>query len=304
MPVSRPDRGRIEEDDEDMTNDLHPTSPVPPVPPATTVPLMPPPTAGVRKRSAGHIVAIVAGCLMLVPGLGMLTGGGALALAQGVATDGDGYFRVTLDRVESDGVAIATTDLWDEQVEDEDWPWALDFLDLDVRLRVDGAAGTDDVFVGIARSADVEGYLDGVAHTEVTDIRDHTPISRPVPGRAEVAAPGEADFWVVSTAGSGEQELTWDARGGRWSIVVMNADGAPGVGADVEFGVRSGAVVPIAVTLLVLGSLTVTLSVVLIVVGTRGRRSPGRPLLLEPAPFPDPSPGAAADRDGEHASIG
>ncbi len=47
-----------------------------------------------------------------------------------VATDDDGYFRFTLDRVESSGVAIATTEVWLDDVEGDASPWLLDWLDL------------------------------------------------------------------------------------------------------------------------------------------------------------------------------
>ena len=74
------------------------------------------PTNERRQRTAWHIVAIVIGCLVLIPGFGLLSGGGAIALGQAVATDDDGYFSFTLDRVESNGVAVATTDLWLDDV--------------------------------------------------------------------------------------------------------------------------------------------------------------------------------------------
>ena len=70
-----------------------------------------------------------------------------------------------------------------------------------------------------------------------------------------VAPPAEQDFWTASATGSGEQELDWEARGGRWSVVVMNADGTAEVDADVEVGARSGAVTPVAILLIVGGGI-------------------------------------------------
>ena len=172
-----------------MTSTLEsPTRPPngpPPVPPDQTAPITVP-----RKHSAGHIVAIVIGCLMLLPGLGILAGGGALAIAQAAATDDDGYFRFTLDRVDSDGVAVATTDLWLEDVDQDAGPWVFDFLDLDVRLRVEGAETTDDVFVGIARSADVERYLSKTSYSEIVEIDHHTPRYRQISGIVSVDLTG------------------------------------------------------------------------------------------------------------------
>jgi hypothetical protein len=246
----------------------------------------------------------VTGALLLLPGVGILAGGSALAIGQAVATDDDGYFTYTLDRVESDGVAIATNDLWDEHAADEDWPWALDWVDLDVRLRVTGAAATDDVFVGIARTADVERWLDGVAHSEVVDIDHRAPEYRQVAGATTLGSPLDEDFWVASASGSGEQEVTWAARGGRWSVVVANADGSPAVAADVQFGARSDAITPIAVTLIVLGGLTLTVAIALIVIGVRGRRTPPRPLASLDPPFPPPAPDTAVRPAAERETVG
>jgi hypothetical protein len=243
---------------------------------------------------------------MLLPGLGMLTGGGAIAIAQAVATDDDGYFSFTIDRVESDGVAIATNDLWLDDVEGDASPWVLDWLDLDIRLRVEGARSTDDVFVGIARSADVEDYLANAAYSQVVELDDRVPTYREFGGTVSIEPPVEEDFWTVSSAGGGEQEIEWAARGGRWSVVVMNADGSPDVAADVEIGAKSGAVTPVAVMLLIIGGIVTAVAVVLIVVGARGRREPGAPSQGQPAtttpppsttPLPAPTPETAVQLD-------
>ena len=252
-------------------------------PPPTTEPVSPEaaeraPTTSVpgpdrpRRHSAGHVVAILVGAFLLFPGFGSLAGGTAAAVAQGVATD-DGYFTFTPDRVTSDGVAVITDDAWLDG--DDGGPWVLDWLDVDVRLRAHGAGPTDEVFVGIARTADVEEYLGGSAHSVVEDIDGREVRYRQESGGVSVVAPADLDIWAASSSGSGERELTWDARGGRWTVVVMNAAGAADVAADVEVGVRSDAVTPIAVTLIVFGGLTVLAGVGLIVFGARGRRSVG-----------------------------
>ncbi len=241
--------------------------PTPPSPPTSPDPAAP---AERRRHGVWHVLGVIVGVLALMPGLGMLAGGTALVIANSTADDG--YFDVTIDRVYSDGVAVATMDLWHEAGDDEDWPWVLDWLDVDVRLRVDGAGTTDDVFVGIARTADVEAYLADAPYAEVFDVDHHRPVYRRVTGDAAVEPPAAQTFWTVSRAGTGEQQLDWEARGGSWSIVVMNADGSPDVAADVELGVRSDAVTPIAITLIVTGGLLAIGSVTLIVLGVRGRR--------------------------------
>lgn len=259
------------------------------------------PAPRTRQRRAGHIVAIVAGSLMILPSLGALAGGVAVVTAQAVATDEDGYFSFTLDRVEAGGVAVATDEQWFDEARDEDAPWVLDMLDVDLRLRVDGAEGTDEVFVGIARTADVEAYLADTPHAIVTEIDDHTPLVDQVAGTREIVeAPTDQDFWVASASGAGEQTLDWEARGGRWSVVVMNADGSRGVAADVEVGARSGAVTPIGVVLIVFGAIGTLLSIGLIVFGARGRRTPAGPAAVGPlpgSPLPPPAPQPVGEAD-------
>lgn len=272
-----------------------PTPTPPPTPPPAPPHRAPAPTSPGRHLGAGHIVAIVVGCLLLLPGLGMMTGGGFAVVAQVAATDDGGYFEFTLDRVDTDGVAIAATDIWlDGDSGDADW--LLDWLDVDVRLQVAGARSTDEVFVGIARSDDVRRYLEGASYSEIVEINGRSPLYRTASGTRSVGSPLEQDFWTVSATGDGVQEIEWEARGGRWSAVVMNADGSPVVAADVDVALKSGVFLPIAITLLVAGVLVTTTAVVLIVIGARGRRSPGDGSPLDP---PDPD---TAVEEGDTAS--
>lgn len=308
---------------------MSPTDPSvsPPAPPSavSTSPPTPASTSVRRQRSAGHVIAIVTGVFVLVPALALLFGGSALLIGGAVAADDDGYFRYTLERVESDGVAVAATDLWLDDA-DGDAPWVFDWLDVDLRLRVEGAGGTDEVFVGVARTVDVEAYFDGAAWSEVVEIDGRTAVTEDVVGRGSVVPPAELDIWTASATGSDLEELTWRARGGDWSVVIMNADGSAEVTADVELGARSGAITPIGVTMLVVGGVGLVLAVVAIVVGARGRPSddpparhdapttrPAPPSLRVPAPdrpvdaaagrpLPPPPPQPAVPTDSEPRS--
>lgn len=291
---------RGEEDDGRMDTATRPADPVAPAS-STADPSVPPPATPRRTRNAGHVIAIVVGCFLLLPALGLVSAGAVAASAQAFATD-DGYFRFTPDRIETDGVAIAATDIWlDGNGRDDGPDWLLDHLDVDLRLRVSGAAGTDDVFVGIARTPDVDDYLAGVAFADVVEMDGNTARLVHVPGADSIAPPGLEDIWAERTSGDGEQELTWAARGGRWAAVIMNADGSPVVAADVEIGVRSDAVMPIAIVLMVLGGLVLVGGIVLIVVGARGRRVP--PTFDAGAPAPPASNGPLPPHSESGAAV-
>jgi hypothetical protein len=127
-------------------------------------------------------------------------------------------------------------------------------------VRVEGVAeGSDALFMGIAPADAVVGYLDGVAHDAITEW-DSTQddITEVVytrnEGTTDPGAPGTEDFWVASVSGSGEQALDWTIETGEWALVIMNADGSPGVSADVRFGVATLSVLfPIGLASLVVG---------------------------------------------------
>ena len=129
-------------------------------------------------------------------------------------------------------------------------------------VRVQGvAAGADELFLGIAPADAVAGYLDGVAHDEITawdefqdDIVDVVYTRNE--GTDEPATPGTQSFWVASVSDIGEQDLDWTIESGEWALVIMNADGSPGVSADVRFGfLRPPFLLPVGVISLTIGLL-------------------------------------------------
>jgi hypothetical protein len=213
-----------------------------------------------------------------------LFGGAALGLGYAFGRDGDGYFDTTIDRLETDTVAITAEDLT-FAAEPGSPDWILDALDTDVRLRATNADATREVFVGIGPEADVEAYLAGVAHDEVIGVNSIRGVEyRTRTGADVIEPPAEQDFWTVSAAGRGTQELDWEAASGRWSVVTMNADGTPGVAVDVNVGAKGTFVLPLALIMLGAGALLAALAAVFIVVGahdTKRRVETGQAASLE-----------------------
>src|SRR5215210_87557 len=143
------------------------------------------------KKSS--IALVVTGALASLFAAGILAIGG-LALWGDSQKDSDGYISTDTHQFESGTRAPATENL-DIDLDDADW--AMDTADLGkVRVQVDSR---DDkpVFVGIARSSDVEDYLAGVSHSTLTDVSTspfeadydhHAGNHRPV-------SPGDAQIW-------------------------------------------------------------------------------------------------------------
>ena len=190
-----------------------------------------------RTRSRGaRIVLLVSAALASVAAVGAL-GLGALALWGESEKDERGYLSTNSQSFAAGTHAIATESL------DMDLDGAEELVDStslgDVRLDVESQSGKP-LFVGIARTDQVSSYLSDVSHTILTDV-DFDPFeafySRQA-GERSPAAPGGERIWAASAQGAGSQTLTWEVEDGDWSIVVMNADGSPGVQADISAGAK------------------------------------------------------------------
>jgi len=234
-----------------------------------------------------RIVALVIGIVLVVPSLALLLGGGALAVGYAFGRDDDGYFASTIERLSTDTVAVTTEDI-ELDAGPGSGDWVFDLLDADVRLRATASDPDRDVFIGIARQEDVTAFLDGVAHDEIVDLDAGDPVYERRPGGDEVAAPAEETFWDLSASGSGTQEISWEPQDGRWAAVLMNADGTPGVIAEVNLGAKAGFVLPLAISLLVVGAVLTAVAVGLIIFGALGARRHQVP--NEVASLPPPLP--------------
>jgi hypothetical protein len=192
-----------------------------------------------KRSNPARIAGFVGAAVVALVALALIAVGGLSLWANGQKDD-DGYLSTGKDRFATSTYALATDNL---DVDSQGAGWLIDSDRYGkVRLKVSSRAGKP-VFVGIARTSAVSGYLRDTAHATVTDVdyspfradyRTHNADGRPAP-------PVDQRFWVASAHGPGQQTLTWDVEHGSWSVVVMNADGSRGVDA----GVSAGANVPI-----------------------------------------------------------
>ena len=145
----------------------------------------------------GRLVALIVGCLLVVPGLAMAVGGAALAGVYAAARDDRGYVNASLDRLRSSSVAI-TAEGADFGSDSRGPDSVLDSLDVNLRLRAT-PTGDQPVFVGIGRAAAVDAYLAGTAHDEVADVSGGTTTYRHRGGDRAIAPPGPGQMHFRTT---------------------------------------------------------------------------------------------------------
>lgn len=200
--------------------------------------------------TAGRITALVIGSLVVLFSLVLLGAGGTGVWADRTQREA-GYVTTGVHRFSTSTSAITTerTRLGSVGV---GWLYAPGLLD-SVRIRVTPVHPGSALFVGIGPSAAVDRYLAGVQHTVVADFwKDEVEL---VDGGTAVPAPETQDFWVASDIGSGARELVWSAEKGSWTVVVMNADGRPGLDVDTDLGARLPAVLWVSLGVLAGGAI-------------------------------------------------
>lgn len=234
-----------------------------------------------------RVVTLVIGCLLVLPGIALLAGGASLGLGYLLGRDDDGFVEVSLDRLESPTVAITAEDL-DLSAGPGSPDRVLDALDVDVRIEATSADGADEVFVGIAPERSVDAYLAGFAHDEIDDINDDLEATyRTRDGGTDIEAPTTQTFWAASATGVGTQQLLWEATEGQWAVVIMNADGSPGVAVDTDVGIKAGFIGPLIAILIGIGVLLTAGAVALMIAGaarSRPDRVADAPPETEPVP--------------------
>jgi hypothetical protein len=218
--------------------------------PATAVPPRPQAAARPSGWTGGRITALVIGTLLVLVALVLLAAGGTALWADRTQRDA-GYVTTDVHDFSTSGAALATvsTELGSAGV---GWLYAPGLLDK-VRIRVTPTSPDRALFVGIGPSTAVDRYLAGVRHTVITEFwGDET---EAVDGGPPASAPETQDFWVASATGAGPQTLVWEPADGSWTVVVMNADGRPGIDVGADLGARMPAVLWVALGVIVAGAI-------------------------------------------------
>jgi|SRR3954470_50254 hypothetical protein len=216
---------------------------------------------------------------LIAAGVVLAAGGGVTAVAGGatLAIAGtDGTLSTGQHAVSSDTAALVSekADTYDVDSADVGHP----SLDLSI------THSDRPVFVGVGPAAAVDRYLAGASVETVDDIETgpfhlETTVRS---GTAQLAAPVDQDFWVAHSTGATSAATTWHLHDGKYRVVVMNADGTPGIHADGKFGLHVPWLAPVAFTALGGGAAVLLAGLTILVLGLRNEP--------EPAPVDSPSP--------------
>jgi hypothetical protein len=219
--------------------------------------------ASAPSRARGSTGAWIGASLVGALALLLLATGAAGLWARFGASD-HGYVTSGSHRYTSTGRAIVSGAL--------DADGIPSWLVAKARLRASSVGGGT-LFVGVARRADVDRYLAGVARTTIEDV-DFSPFdvtSTSAAGDVVPAPPARQTFWVRAQTGRGGQTLSWNIRNGTWRVVVMNADASRRVAIDARAGVTIRGALAIALSALGAG-LALAAAAGALVVGARRRR--------------------------------
>jgi hypothetical protein len=224
--------------------------------------------APASRWTSGRIAALVIGVLLGLVSLALLTGGGTALWADTTQRD-TGYVMTGIHAFSSAGSALTTepTELGSAGV---GWLYAPGLLGK-VRIEVTPTNPGSTLFVGIGPSKAVDRYLAGVNHTLISDYFGDK--VREIGGSRPGGPPGTQHFWVASTTGAGARTLLWNPADGSWRVVVMNADGRPGINVQADLGAEFPALLWIAIGLLAAGAILAVGGAFLIRGSIRRRRA-------------------------------
>jgi len=230
--------------------------------------------------SAGRILGIVVGGLVLLVGMGLLLGGGGVLVAERVLADAEGFVSLRSASISQDAYAVVAP----ARIEAAPWFWWRHAVTLRLVVGGRGAEGKP-MFVGLAERVDVERYLNGVSYAEVRRLgvdgadRPRQPRLqyRTSTGTTIPPAPATQAFWLATASGAKTQLLEWRIEPGDYCVVLMNADGSRGVNAVVSLGIKAPVVLRIAAIVLGVGAVLFLLGLVAILLSARGagRSAPG-----------------------------
>jgi hypothetical protein len=187
--------------------------------------------------SAGRIVLLVFGIIVVLISFGLIISGGTLLAVDSTFRDSQGYYTTPFAPVTANSSAIAT--------HPADFHISRGFFmsnrdPASIRVEAQNNSSGKAIFIGIAREPDLTNYLNNVSHDEFTglSLRPYHLELTHFAGGSPSTPPTTRTFWVASVTGTGTQTLQWDISSGTYSLVIMNADGSAPIDAQVSLAAK------------------------------------------------------------------
>lgn len=218
-------------------------------------------TAGSSTRgwTAGPVISLISGVVISFMAIG-IGGAGAIGLwADQTQRDAAGYLTTDSRNFDTGTYAIVSEDI-ELTMEGPDVIYPERILG-NAQITATSATGGE-IFLGVGPADEVDRYLEGVGYATATGFSSD--LKAGGTGGAPDVAPAEAGIWHHSSEGTGKQAVTWVPEDGTWSIVVMNADGSPGVTIDASAGIEAPALTGFAIAFIVAGGVLLLLAIALV----------------------------------------
>ena len=206
--------------------------------------------------SAGKIILLVFGVIIILISIGLIFAGGALIWADANHIDDEGFINSDIIQIARGSCAVMTgsIDIDEEALRVLKW-WGLITV-----FEIEGGSNnpSKQIFIGVAEESDLKAYLSGVDYDEMTLnnrgwLSSLTPAYTNHPGSSAPATPTSGTFWIESAYGTGTQTLAWETEVGSHSIVLMNDDGSSGIDLSMVFKVKIPPIIGLSIGLLIGG---------------------------------------------------
>lgn len=219
-----------------------------------------------------RVLLFILGAILLVVGLVFAGVGGTLASIVGPS----GEVSTEVGKVSGDGYALVLNEFTINTVVNADAVDGMGEFTVNAKTLT-----SNQIFLGIGRSSDVNDYLSGSARDVVSDITGGSSRVVPIPGPKVPGSPASQDFWLAQAQGS-TPKIPLEKSGPGTTLVVMNVVPAKPVAADMSLGMTSSTLFPVGLGLLILGVLLIVLSVFVFVRAIRGKKRPPVPPTTAP----------------------
>ncbi|HET8600985.1 MAG TPA: DUF4389 domain-containing protein [Segeticoccus sp.] len=227
------------------------------------------------RWGTGRVLSVVLASVAMLFAIGLLAGGTAGAIANSTMRDHGGFLMSETGQLSTGTYALSSPTI---EVHSADvvrnMPHRM-FGDAKVTVTTQNGKA---VFVGLARAADADRYLATVRHANVSGSYLH-PTYRVSAGGGSATRPGDSDIWVAKASGAGTQSVVVPVSDGRWTVVVMNADGSAGVDTTMSVGATVPGLTALTAVLFSVGGAVLVVSLVVLAVAVRGAgrwREPGQ----------------------------